>query len=78
MLRLDRLIVRAIHDAHYFANPVHELSDSLAQVQIRGTLRGEYARWAKALALTCPSLLVGFIGAIERSPSMAGDLSAFR
>src|SRR5580658_1014208 len=42
--------IRAFY-AHYFANPLPELSDPLAEVQIRVTLSGEYARWAKASAL---------------------------
>jgi pimeloyl-ACP methyl ester carboxylesterase len=37
--------------AHYFANPRPEIYEPLAEVQIRVTLSGEYARWAKASAL---------------------------
>jgi pimeloyl-ACP methyl ester carboxylesterase len=37
--------------AHYFANPRTETYEPLAEVQIRVTLSGEYARWAKASAL---------------------------
>jgi len=37
--------------AHYFASRLPEISEPLADVQIRVTLSGEYARWAKASAL---------------------------
>lgn len=37
--------------AHYFATRLPEISDPLAEVQIRVTLSGEYSRWAKASAL---------------------------
>jgi pimeloyl-ACP methyl ester carboxylesterase len=46
----DPVKIRAFY-AHYFANRVPEISDPLAEVQIRVTLSGEYARWAKASAL---------------------------
>jgi pimeloyl-ACP methyl ester carboxylesterase len=51
----DPVTIRAFY-AHYFANPLPELSDPLAEVQIRVTLGGEYARWAKASALAYQSI----------------------
>jgi pimeloyl-ACP methyl ester carboxylesterase len=38
--------------ARYFARPAPEISDPLAEVQIRVTRSGEFPRWAKASALT--------------------------
>jgi len=46
----DPVKIRAFY-AHYFENRVPEISDPLAEIQIRVTLSGEYARWAKASAL---------------------------
>jgi pimeloyl-ACP methyl ester carboxylesterase len=46
----DAAKIRAFYE-HYFAHPQPEISDPLAEVQIRVTLSGEYARWAKASAL---------------------------
>jgi len=42
--------IRAFYE-RYFANPNPELSEPLAEVQIRVTLSGEYPRWARASAL---------------------------
>lgn len=46
----DATKIRAFY-AHYFAHPQPEIYEPLAEVQIRVTLSGEYARWAKASAL---------------------------
>src|SRR5271156_5901978 len=46
----DPAKIRAFY-ARYFAGPKPEISDPLADVQIRVTLSGEYPRWAKASAL---------------------------
>jgi len=46
----DAAKIRAFY-AHYFATPHAEISDALAEVQIRVTLSGEFPRWAKASAL---------------------------
>lgn len=46
----DAAKIRAFY-ARYFANPNPELSEPLAEVQIRVTLSGEYPRWAKSSAL---------------------------
>jgi pimeloyl-ACP methyl ester carboxylesterase len=46
----DPAKIRAFY-ARYFASPRPELSEPLADVQIRVTRGGEYARWAKASAL---------------------------
>ena len=42
--------IRAVFK-RYFANPMPDLSDALAEVPIRVTASGEYPRWAKASAL---------------------------
>ncbi len=46
----DPAKIRAFY-ARYFARPHPEISDPLADVQIRVTHSGEYPRWAKASAL---------------------------
>ena len=46
----DPAKIRAFY-ARYFAHPMPEISDPLAEVQIRITRSGEFPRWAKASAL---------------------------
>jgi pimeloyl-ACP methyl ester carboxylesterase len=46
----DPVKIRAFY-ANYFARPHPEISDPLAEVQIRVTFSGEYPRWAMASAL---------------------------
>jgi len=46
----DAAKIRAFY-AHYFATPHPEVSDPLAEVQIRVTRSGEFARWGRASAL---------------------------
>jgi len=46
----DAAKIRAFY-AHYFATPHPDISDALAEVQIRVTLSSEFARWARASAL---------------------------
>jgi pimeloyl-ACP methyl ester carboxylesterase len=48
--KTDASKIRAFY-ARYFAAPHPEISDALAEVQIRVTQSGEYPRWARASAL---------------------------